>query len=340
MKNSEKILCIVALLACIGGCAAYALLAPSSKTVSAPKAARGADVPAWTNSSSSGEKAAASAVAWKAPAFDLAEGWNYDLFSSPEISWDTKQKKYFAKDLPPPPEEVFGLTLKSLSHPKFRLVISSYTAGTKPVPEQTSPGRYAAVLSISDISGKRPETRVLGFGTPTAPTFVLSDETVGGKRTVTLTPETPMTIPNSNAKLKAFRIHRWKDATGAFKETLDAVVIDERGRAPREFVISDMPADDANRTEAVFSDGFSEWLYSETRVPGRKEIVREIARRDSPDQPFAFVGNGREITLGNDVFRIKGLDISAQEARIEKQSSELDKKTKAPKTTERVLSPQ
>ena len=333
MKNSDKILFVVALLACVGGCAAYALLAPSSKTVSAPKAARGADVPAWTDASASAEKPA---PAWKAPLPDLAEGWNYDLFTSPEISWDSQRKKYFAKDLPPPPEEVFGLTLKSLAHPKFRLVISSYSAGTKPVPEQTSAGRFAAVLTVSDISGARPETRLLNFGTPTAPTFVLSDLTVGGKRTVTLTPETPMTIPKSNAKLKAFRIHRWKDATGAFKEALDAVVIDERGRAPREFVISDVPVDDKNRVEAVFTDGAAEWLYSETRVPGKKEPVCEIVRRDAPDQ----VENAREIRVGDDVFRIKGLDISAQEARIEKQSSEVDKKTKAPKTTERVLSPQ
>lgn len=337
MKNTDKILFVVALLACVGGLAAYVSLTPDSKKNVAAKPAEGADVPVWKDTFS-GEKTAP--VVWKAPAPDLAEGWNYDLFSAPEISWDTKQKKYFAKDLPPPPEEVFGLTLKSLSHPKFRLVISTYSAGTKPVPEQTSPGRYAAVLSVSDISGKRPETRMLNFGLQTTAPIALSDITVNGKRTVSLTPETPMTIPNSNAKLKTFRIHQWKDASGAFKESFDATVIDERGRTPREFVISNVPVADSNRTEAIFTDGNSEWLYSETRLPGKKGIAREISRRDAPGQPFKFVGNGSEIRIGGDVFRIKGLDISAQEARIEKQSSEVDKKTKAPKTTERVLSPQ
>lgn len=338
MKNSDKILFVVALLACVGSVAAYVMLAPEPKKSVAATPASGAVVPAWKDAPASAEKTVP--VAWTSPAPDLAEGWNYDLFTAPEISWDTKQKKYFAKDLPPPPEEVFGLTLKSLTHPKFRLVISGYSAGTKPVPEQTSPGRYAAVLSVSDISGKRPETQRLNFGLSTSSPIALSDITVGGKRTVSLTPEVPMTIQSSNAKLKTFRIHQWKDATGAFKESFDATVIDERGRTPREFVISNSPVADSNRAEAVFTDGNAEWLYSETRLPGKKGIVREIARRDSSDKPFKFVGNGNEIRIDGDVFRIKGLDISAQEARIEKQSSEVDKKTKAPKITERVLSPQ
>ncbi len=338
MKNSDKILFVVALLACVGSVAAYVMLAPAPKKSVAAKPASGAVVPAWKDVPASVEDTAP--AVWKAPAPDLAEGWNYDLFTAPEISWDVKQKKYFAKDLPPPPEEIFGLTLKSLSYPKFRLVISAYSAGTKPVPEQTAPGRYAAVLSVSDISGERAETQRLNFGLSSSSPVVLSDVTLGGKRTVSLTPEVPMTIKNFNAKLKSFRIHQWKDATGAFKESFDATVIDERGRTPREFVISNAPVADSNRAEAVFTDGNAEWLYSETRLPGKKGVVREIARRDSSDQPFKFVGNGNEIRIGGDVFRIKGLDISAQEARIEKQSSEVDKKTKAPKITERVLSPQ
>ena len=335
MKNSDKLLFVVGLLACVGGCAAYALLAPQNlKKSSSAKSLNGAEVEAWADASPEKGK-----VAWGTPALDLEAGWNYDLFSAPEISWDSKQKQYFAKELPPPPEEVFGLTLKSLSHPKFRLVINSYSAGTEPVPESTTPGRYAAVLNISDISGKRPVSRILNFGSQSMLPITLKDDTVNGVRTVRLVPEKPVTIEKTGAKLKEFRITQQMSASG-FSKKYSAVVIDESGCAPREFVIGVEPILDKNRTEAVFTDGSTEWLYSETRVPGRKEIVREIASRESPSAPFKFVETGKEIRLGEDVFRIKGLDISAQEVRIEKQSSVLDKKTKAPKTTERVLSPE
>lgn len=341
MKNSEKVLFVVALLACLGGGAAYFLLAPSSSAkAAARKPPRGAEVAAWTDK---GAAEKPSETVWNAPSFDLAEGWNYDLFSSPEISWDSKQKKYFAKELPPPPEEVFGLTLKSLQNPEFRLRISSYVAGTKPVPEsvrdekgQAVSGRYAAVLSFALAGGK--SMVPLSFNAFPSVLTDAVDET--GARVVTLTPESPVTIPKSSAKLKSFSISQGKSASGAFRETLRAVVIDESGKLPREFVIETRPVRDENRIEAVFSDGFGEWLYSETRVSKDKPPVREIFRRDSPDEPFKFVGSGREIRIGSDVFRIKELDISAQDARIEKQSSELDKKTKAPKTTERVLVPE
>ena len=329
MKNSDKILFAVAAVACLGGCAAYFLVAPSQKKSGARKTPTGAEVSAWTDA---GAAAAAVPAVWKAPAFDTAEGWNYDLFSAPEISWNAKQKKYFAKELPPPPEEVFGLTLKSISNPTFRLVISSYLSGTKPVPEKREDGRYAAVLSVSDVSSSPAKTRMINFASAD---MALEDTTDASGAS-------PVTIPGTNAKLKSFRIRQKTDpATGMFQETLDAVVIDESGRAPREIVIGTNPkAKDADRVEAVFTDGFTEWRYSETRAPGGKGIVREIARRSSPDEPFSFVESGNEIRIGGDVFRIKNLDISAEEARIEKQSSELDKKTKAPKTTERVLSPE
>lgn len=337
MKNSDKLLFVVALLACVGGCVAYALLSPQSakpnKTVT--KTLKGAEIAAWT---ANGEPQNAAAV-WTAPAPDVVEGWNYDLFSAPEISWDSKQKKYFAKELPPPPEEVFGLTLKSLSHPKFRLVINSYSAGREPVPESTAPGRYAAVLNIADISGGKPKSKLVNFGSREMLPITLDDSTVDGIRVVRLVPEKPVTIEGTGAKLKEFRITQQMSSSG-FSKKYSAIVIDESGRTPREFTIGIVPVQDKNRTEAVFTDGVSEWLYSETRVPGRKEPVREIAVRSSSSEPFKFVENGKEIRIGEDVFRIKGLDISAQEATIEKQSSEVDKKTKAPKTTERVLSPE
>lgn len=338
MKNSEKILFGIALAACIGGCAAYALLAlPADSKSSAPKTVpRGAEAVAWKDKGAA--SAESSAPVWSAPESDLAEGWNYDLFTSPEINWDSKQKKYFAKELPPPPEEVFGLTLKSLKNPEFRLAISSYSAGTKPVPEQVAPGRYAAVLTITDRSGKKPQARILNFGT--LPLAIADETDASGTRSVTFLPEAPVTISGTNAKLKSFRISQRTTDTGAFSESLSAEIIDESGRNPREFVIGTSPVSDKNRTEAVFSDGFKEWLYAETRIPGNRQIIREIFTRDAADQPFVFVGNGTEIRSGSDIFRIKGLDISAQRARIEKQSSELDKKTKAPKTTERVLSPE
>ena len=336
MKNSDKLLFVVALLACVGGGVAYALLSPKAeRPVSVSKTLRGAELEAW-NAAGTAENASAT---WTAPAPDVVEGWNYDLFSAPEISWDAKQKKYFAKELPPPPEEVFGLTLKSLSHPKFRLVISSYTAGKEPAPEATAPGRYAAVLNIADISGAKPKSKFVNFGSREMLPITLDDSTVDGVRVVRLVPEKPLTIEGTGAKLKEFRITQQMSSSG-FSKKYSATVIDESGRAPREFVIGVAPVLDKNRTEAVFTDGSTEWLYSETRVPGRKDVVREIAVRNSPSEPFKFLENGKEIRIGEDVFRIKGLDISAQEAKIEKQSSELDKKTKAPKTTERVLTPE
>ena len=315
MKNSDKILFAVAAVACLGGCAAYFLVAPSQKKSGAKKTPSGAEVAAWTDAGSA--SADAVPAVWKAPAFDTAEGWNYDLFSAPE-----------------------RLTLKSISNPTFRLVISSYLSGTKPVPEKREDGRYAAVLSVSDVSSSPAKTRMINFASAD---MALEDTTdASGARVVMLVPESPLTIPGTNAKLKSFRIRQKTDpATGMFRETLDAVVIDESGRAPREIVIGTNPkAKDADRVEAVFTDGFTEWRYSETRAPGGKGIVREIARRNSPSEPFSFVESGNEIRIGGDVFRIKNLDISSEEARIEKQSSELDKKTKAPKTTERVLSPE
>lgn len=346
MKNADKLLFVVGLLACVGGGVAYALLS-LSKTASpsvGKKVPQGSEVAPWTDSSAS---AKSEKTVWTAPSFDLAEGWNYDLFSSPEISWDSKQKKYFAKELPPPPEEVFGLTLKSLSHPEFRLLINSYVAGKKPVPDQVPdgtgtplPNRYAAVLTLlqnaSPVGAKT--SALINFASFPS---VLTDVTEpSGRRVVTLTPEQPVTIPKTSAKLKSFRIRQGTGADGTFSETLEATVVDESGRSPREFVIGQSPVRDEKRTEAVFTDGSAEWLYSETTVPGRKEPIREISRRDTPGTPFVFVSLGREIHVGSDVFRINGLDISRQEARIVKQSSATDKKTKAPKTTERVLAPE
>lgn len=339
MKNSEKLLFGVALLACIGGGVAYALLSSSagSKPLVQKSSPRGAESVVWTDKSAEAQDAAA---VWKAPNVDAVGGWNYDLFTSPEISWDSKQGKYFAKELPPPPEEVFGLTLKSIAYPKFRLVINSYSAGTKPVPEQPSPGRFAAVLMIADHSGARPVSKAINFGAANMLPVSLSDNTNSkGVRSVVLTPEKPVTIPGTNAKLKSFRISQSMDASG-FSEELSAVVIDETGRAPREFVIGTTPVSDKNRVDVVFSDGYKDWRYSEIRIPGRKDPVREISSRSAPDEPFTFVENGQEIHIGDDVFRIKGLDISGQQVRIEKVSAEVDKKTKLPKTTERVLSPE
>lgn len=339
MKNSEKLLFGVALLACISGGVAYAILtsAAGSKPLVQKSLPRGAESVVWSDKSSELRNAA---VEWKAPGVDAVEGWNYDLFTSPEISWNSKQGKYFAKELPPPPEEVFGLTLKSITYPKFRLVINSYSAGTKPVPEQPSPGRFAAVLMVADHSGPRPVSKVINFGAADMLPVTLSDSTDSkGERSVVLTPEKPVTIPGINAKLKSFRISQRMEASG-FSEDLSAVIIDESGRAPREFVIGTTPVADKNRVDVVFSDGYKDWRYSEIRIPTSRNPVREISYRSDPNAPFVFVENGREIHIGDDVFRIKGLDISGQQVRIEKVSAEVDKKTKLPKTTERVLRPE
>lgn len=337
MKNLDKILLAAGIVLCAIAVAVCVWIAPSAaSSAPAKKALRGTDVPAWSDTAPSA--AEAPAPEWRAPEFDLAEGWNYDLFSSPEIRWDTKQKKYFAKELPPPPEEIFGLELKSLSHPRYRFVISSYTAGTRPVPEKISEGRYGAVLTLADISKKKNAPLIISFGNSAASVVLTDEKNEAGARVVTFNLATPVTLPKANAKLKTFRIVQSKAASGAFSEKLEAVIIDEAGRAPREFVVSTTPVADDARTEAVFTDGSGEWLYSETRVPGRKTPVRELAFRASENEPFASVGSETDIRIDGNVFRIKGLDISAQEARIEKQSSEIDKKTKAPKKTERVLS--
>lgn len=334
MKNLDKILFVIGICACVAGGAAYLTLGtPASAGTLAKKVPTGAEIEAWADKSAS---VAADSSSWIAPALDTVEGWNYDLFSSPEIRWDTRQKKYFAKELPPPPEEVFGLSLKSISQPKFRLVISSYSAGTKPVPEQTSPGRYAAVLTISDVSGARAKSQNVNFAA--FPVSVLDESPKAGVRTVELIPENPVTIPGMNAKLTLFRITQSRNAaTGVFSEEFAATVVDESGQTARKFVIGTNPVFDKDRTEAVFTDGSTEWRYSETRVPGKKEVVREIASRASSKEAFANASVGSEIQIGDDVFRINALDISAREARIVKQSPELDKKTKAPKTTEKVL---
>jgi len=337
MKNLDKILLAVGIVLCaIGVCVCVSLGASDASKSSVKKTLRGAEVPAWNDARSSDEPAPT--AAWVAPAFDLEEGWNYDLFSSPEISWNTKQKKYFAKELPPPSEEVFGLELKSISHPQYRFVIETL-AGDRPVPKEVSPGRYAAVLTLKDLSKKNEPSVVFLFNSTTIPAIVLTDETdEAGMRTVSFNFANPATLPKMNAKLKTFRIVRGKSDTGAFFEKLGAVIIDESGRTPREFVVGQTPILDNARTEAIFTDGSTEWLYSETRVPGKKTPVCELAVRKSPNDQFSSLGSEKEITIDGNVFRIKGLDISKREARIEKQSSEVDKKTKAPKKTERVLS--
>lgn len=342
MKNYDKLLLVCSLLVCVGGGAAFFLLGDTSASRAKRAVPSGTEVPAWT------DKAKQPAVEmWKAPEIDVAEGWNYDLFSSPEISWDSAQKKYFAKDLPPPPEEIFGVKLKSLAHPKFRIVVNSYAAGTKPVPTEIEgrAGHYAAVLTLSlldDASGKtRQIPKILNFGSSEIPQIELLNaiDPATNLGTVTLLPKEPITIPNAAAKLKSFTIRKAKLPSGAFSETYQAVVIDESGKTPREFVIGNVPVDDKDRTEAIFTDGNDEWLYRETRIRGKKTPTYEICVRNK-DGAFTFLKPGREFQVGGDSFRIKNLDISAQEARIEKQSSELDKKTKAPKITERVLSPE
>lgn len=338
MKNLDKILLVGGFVLCAISVGVYVSLATndSSAAASAKKTLRGADVPAWNDARTA--DAPVPVEAWRAPVFDLAEGWNYDLFSSPEINWDSKQKKYFAKELPPPPEEVFGLELKSIKHPQYRFVISSYSAGKQPVPEEVSPGHYAAVLSFVDLS-KKNESVLVSFNSPKIPAVVITDETdSAGTRVVTFNLANPATLQGTNAKLKEFRILQGKSETGAFFKKLEAVIIDESGRTPREFVVGTTPVLDNARTDAIFTDGTSEWLYSETRVPGKKAPVRELAVRTSPNAAFSPLGTEKEIVIDGNVFRIKGLDISKREARIEKQSSELDKKTKAPKKTERVLS--
>jgi len=338
MKNLDKILLAVGVVLCAIGVGVYGSLGASDASKSSSKKTlRGAEVPAWNDARSTSEPAPMSV--WGAPAFDLEEGWNYDLFSSPEISWNTKQKKYFAKELPPPPEEVFGLELKSISHPQYRFVIKAL-GGDRPVPKEVSPGRYAAVLTLEDLS-KKNEPVLVSFNSTTIPAIALTDETdEAGTRTVSFNFANPATLPKMNAKLKNFRILRWKSDTGAFFEKLEAVIIDESGRTPREFVVGQTPILDNARTEAIFTDGSTEWLYSETRVPGKKTPVCELAVRNSPNAQFSSLGSEKEITIDGNVFRIKGLDISKREVRIEKQSSEVDKKTKAPKKTERVLSAQ
>ncbi len=63
--------------------------------------------------------------------------WAYDLFTPVEVSWLPRTSEYMPKgesDVAPKREELFGLRLVSITHPKYRLRVSAIAEGATKAP--------------------------------------------------------------------------------------------------------------------------------------------------------------------------------------------------------------
>lgn len=331
MKHYDKIVFILGLLACLAGVGIYLGMKPSN--AGSPRVnAKGADFVEWkdTGAFPSAPKA------WNAPELDMETGWNYDLFTTPETTWLSGEKKYIAKELPIPPEEPFGISLVSMENPlsRLRVAIASTDAPPQRIKGPDGKARYATVVKFADPQGGEATVNFREM-----PGVKLSKEEFEGRTVYTLQPRRPYELPAQKVALKNFKVvsgesesgdgTRYKRYMATFLDRSDK---DKELHALEEFVR------DNSRLEAIFQDDSSprQWRYCETLVPGAEKPEVELLTRESASEPWTSLGKEASFQAGGATYFVKIVDISAQQATIAKQS-ESNGKSKRPKVRQVVL---
>ncbi len=332
MKHYDKIVFILGLIACLAGVGVYFGVKPENKAERMPNP-KGEAFAEWKD-----DKTFASApVQWESPVLDLETGWNYDLFSTPETTWLSGEKKYIAKELPVPPEEPFGLTLVSVENPLSRLRVATCSSDVPPRRIKNPDGKGSSFNTFVKFADPKGGEATVDFRK--IPGVKMSKEEIDGRTIISLTPRRPAEIAGQNVALKDFKIVRGESESGdgTFYTKYMATFVDHDDkdktfRALEEFVR------DSSRVEAILRDEFSsrEWRYRETLVPGAEKPEIEIMTRESSVEPWTALGNEPSFQVGNATYFVKIVDISAQQATITKQS-ESNGKSKRPKVRQVVL---
>lgn len=341
MKHYDKLLFAVALIACLSGVVLWIGLSPSPKKI-APKAVapQGETILAWKNSN----ERKPIAKDWKAPEWDIVEGWNYDLFSVPEITFVSKEKKYIARELPPPAAEKIGIRLISIKNPPLRFKITSCASDVPPTlakdeKDKSVPGKYRLIVTLENThTGKSQSVNFMRV----AGTKLKRQKLDNGTQIFTLTPKKPIEIPEQNALLKNIVLvsGRSDSGDGTIYTRRFATIIDRADPKDPEIKITEETLYDRNRTEALFQEEDSprQWLYAITEIAGADAPAIEILTRDSAAGTFTRVEGGDTFKIENAIYAVKELDISTQEAIIAKQS-ESTKKSKHNKVWQWTLTP-
>lgn len=82
MKHYDKIVFILGLIACLAGVGVYLGAKPETKPERATSP-KGEAFAKWQDD----KTFAAAPAKWENPVLDMETGWNYDLFSTPETTW-------------------------------------------------------------------------------------------------------------------------------------------------------------------------------------------------------------------------------------------------------------
>ncbi len=331
MKNIDKIIFILGLIACIIGFGVYAGMVPAAKSgkknATGPK---GAEIEKWEDNFAAHE-----AVAWQAPAFDSEEGWSYDLFNSPETIWLASEHRYIAKELPIAQAEPFGVKLISLENPSSRLRIS--ICSTAFPPKKADGGKKGGYMTVVTFESPKGEQCSVDFSKIN--NVKMTRQEVEGRTIITLTPKKPVEIADRNAALVNLKIVRGQsdDDEGTFYTRYMATIIDRESknevvRIPDEFYRN------TSKTEAVFADENSEtqWRVVETANADSDEPVFDLETRENPETPWTSLGTKAEFKANSATYVVKVLDIENQQATISKQSEATDRHRR-PKVRQAVL---
>ncbi len=320
MKNLDKILFVLGLLAFAAGCGVYFGMSTGLNSSKKNSISSGANFEKWED-----DFAAQKFSPWSAPEFDSTTGWNYDLFNSPETFWLSSEKRYIAKELPVTAAEPFGVRLAAIENPMIRLRISECSSDFPPKRNKVDGRELGFKIRVGFASASGETSSVDFFRERDIKQNV---EKFENRTIVTLTPKKPIEIPNMNAALVNLKIVKGEseDGSGTFFTRYMATVRDrtlnnESVRIVEEFYKN------PSRVEAHFEDENSpkQWRIRETVVPGKPAPQVELFSRNSPEEAWKFehknsAGTPLEFTTGNDTYTVKILDIENRQATVSKQS--------------------
>lgn len=332
MKEYDKIVFILSLLACVAGVGVYFGMKPPPGRAETVKV-KGQAFTEWKDSDSF----VAAPEAWESPELDTETGWNYDMFTMPEITWLSGEKKYIAKELPV--LGPVGISLVSLEHPRsrFRISFVSVEAPPKKIKGADGKSRYAAVFELEDLKGNK---ATVGFRQ--IPGVSLEKEEFEDRFVYTLQLRSPYELKEQNVAFKNLKILHYKrkkvEIDKSEEDRAYMATFVDRDNKDRDLCISQDFHSDSSRTEAIFQDDASsrQWRYRETRLPGVEEPEIEVFMRESEASPWKSLGNKPSFQAGDATYFVKIVDISAQQATITKQS-ESDGKSKRTKVRQVVL---
>ncbi len=316
MKNLDKIIFIVALVACLAGVGVYVGLSSGSQGTGKKSVAKGASIEEWKD-----DVHEFKLEDWRAPEFDSVTGWNYDLFDSPEIYWLASENRYIAKEIPVRPD-LFGVKLISLENPSSRIRISTCSTDFPPKKKEAPAGskkKSGGYMTVVKFESGDKEQGTVNFSESTD--TKLTEKKLEDRRIIVLTPKKPIKINGLNASLVDFAIVKGGDEQGAYYTRYMATIIDnemnnEKVRIPEEFYR--IP----ERTVAVFVDESSgaQWRVTETIVEGAEAPDIALDFRENSDSPWESKGNKAEFKTESSTYIVKTLDIDNQQATISRQT--------------------